>query len=331
MDRRARILEYIPAGAAGIEIGAWFAPLVPKAAGWRTLVLDVFPTPDLRRRAAADPKIPDAAIPNIEEVDLVGSATEIARLAADAGVALGSLDFVVSSHNFEHLPDPIRFLQGVGQVLKPGGVLSMAVPDCRTCFDHIRPHSTLAELLDAYFSERQRPTPAQVFDYRASEAVLRKRQGGETDYFPLHGFDGEVLARRRLQEHFAEYLERMRNPAADYVDAHCWTFTPASLHLLLAELRSLGLIRLKVEKITGNNGVEFYVHLRREDEGAAIDSAADAAERHRLLQGFVQERRPSGWSLHRMLLRLAHRIAPVLRGVLPSPLYDGMRRAFSRA
>ncbi|MDB5374856.1 MAG: hypothetical protein JWP04_3498, partial [Belnapia sp.] len=39
MDRRARLVQPLVPGSRGIEIGAWFAPLVPKREGWQTLVL----------------------------------------------------------------------------------------------------------------------------------------------------------------------------------------------------------------------------------------------------------------------------------------------------
>ena len=80
---------------------------------------------------------------------------------------------MISSHNFEHSPNPIRFLQGCGKVLKPGGVLSMALPDKRACFDYFRPHTTLGQWLEAFFAERERPTPAQVFDQDSLHSRLR--------------------------------------------------------------------------------------------------------------------------------------------------------------
>jgi SAM-dependent methyltransferase len=39
------------------------------------------------------------------------------------------LDFIVSSHLLEHLPDPIESLTEWKRVLRPGGVLAIAVPD----------------------------------------------------------------------------------------------------------------------------------------------------------------------------------------------------------
>jgi 2-polyprenyl-3-methyl-5-hydroxy-6-metoxy-1,4-benzoquinol methylase len=103
--------------------------------------MDVFDTETLRARAAADPNIV-SDIAAIEEVDLVGSATELEQVVSQR-CPLSSFDYVVSSHNFEHLPNLIRFLQACARVLKPGGMVCMAIPDHRTCFDFFRPPTML--------------------------------------------------------------------------------------------------------------------------------------------------------------------------------------------
>jgi SAM-dependent methyltransferase len=165
-DRREEITRYITPEQVGIEIGPYFAPLAPKRLGYDCLVLDVCDATTLRRRASKDPNVLREKIRNIEEVDLIGSASDIAELVA-ARHRLGSFDYIVSSHNFEHLPDPIRFLKGCAEVLRPGGILSMALPDSRACFDYFRPPSTLADILEAYFTRRDRPSATQIFEQQA--------------------------------------------------------------------------------------------------------------------------------------------------------------------
>ena len=291
MDRNSQLLAFIPAGGHGIEIGAWFAPLVPKRDGWRTLVLDVLPRDRLRAMALASPyPAAVAGVELIEEVDLLGSASELAGLCDAAGVPPGSLDFVVSSHNFEHLPDPVRFLQGVERMLKPGGVLSMAIPDKRTCFDTLRPETSLGQLLEAHLLGRRQPTPAQVFDFLTGRAYRLLPDGTQADYFPLgEPAPGVVVSRAGLAEQFAEFKAQLAAPDDRYKEVHPWAFTPAQLHLLLAELRLLGLTGLVVERISPNAGIEFYVHLRRPAEPAP---PPDEAERAALLRAFVAERTP---------------------------------------
>ena len=172
MDRKSIILRGISKSHRGIEVAPWFAPIAPKREGYQCLSLDVFDTATLRTRGAANPEIGEGRVHEIEDVDLVGSATEIASLVTAKREA-GTFDYVVSSHNFEHLPNPIRFLQGCQTVLKRGGVLSMALPDRRACFDYFRPVTTTAEWIEAFTQDRRAPTPAGRRTGRACRGARR--------------------------------------------------------------------------------------------------------------------------------------------------------------
>jgi hypothetical protein len=112
MDRRAELLRFIDRDQVGVEIGPWHTPLAPKRDGYRSISTDVFDTDTLRRRAVEDPNIDEAGVARIEDVDLIGPAQEIAELAAARFGPGFTCDHVLASHNLEHIPDPIRFLQG---------------------------------------------------------------------------------------------------------------------------------------------------------------------------------------------------------------------------
>lgn len=71
-------------------------------------------------------------------VDIVATADELPLLAE-------SVDFVVSSHVLEHLPDPIKTLKEWYRVIRPGGYIFMIVPHRDRTFDRNRPRTTLAE------------------------------------------------------------------------------------------------------------------------------------------------------------------------------------------
>ena len=110
---RSAILNGITKDMRGIEIAPWFAPLAPKRHGFNCLVVDVFSKDELSKRAAADHNIPDKNVSLIEHVDIVGSATEISSLIPVS--EHGTFDYIISSHNFEHLPNPIKFLRASGE------------------------------------------------------------------------------------------------------------------------------------------------------------------------------------------------------------------------
>ena len=103
MDRREQILKHVTKDKKGVEIGPWFAPLAPKREGYNCLSLDVFDKETLRKKAEQDSTIPKSSIPLIEEVDILGTATDLEDEIA-ARDSLGTFDYIISSHNFEHLP-----------------------------------------------------------------------------------------------------------------------------------------------------------------------------------------------------------------------------------
>ena len=65
--------------------------------------------------------------------------------ASDLPVADGSLDFIFSSHVFEHLANPIGHLRRWKQKLAPGGKVICVVPDLAGTKDAFRDRSTVEE------------------------------------------------------------------------------------------------------------------------------------------------------------------------------------------
>jgi SAM-dependent methyltransferase len=297
MDRLAEILKFASKTAKGVEIAPWFAPIAAKSAGYNVTILDVFPTEELRRRAAADPNIPKDSINRIETVDFVGSAVEIATIVG-ATDQLGTFDYIISSHNFEHLPNPIKFLQGCQKVLKPGGVLSMAIPDHRACFDHFRPHTTIADWLEAYFENRQRPKLSQIFAQTSYACELKNPPGRETAFF-VDDNAAEMRPNEVLRESYNDWLAARDSNDSIYRDAHCSVLTISSIQLLVAEAKFLGLIDFDVKAVAGLNGCEFFIHLQ--NGPARPDSDTDFyAKRSRLFQQVADEIAKSsawGWSV----------------------------------
>lgn len=281
-SRRDQILKYVDKSMRGVEIGPYHAPLAPKREGYGCLALDVFCTEEVRRRAEADPFLTAEQAEQIEDVDLVGAATDLDRL-----VEAGSLNYVVSSHNFEHLPDPIRFLQACESVLRPGGYLSMAIPDQRCCFDYFRWPTTLTEWLEAYFAGRDRPTAPQMFaqDYARTRMEVG---GGETDIFPLSVSVSQARPYRTLRPLYEDWLRKTVTPPAEYQDCHCWAFTPASFEQLILELRFLNLVHLTCVEVARPGTTEFHVHLRK-SAPAELSEEAFYPEREALMRRAAQE------------------------------------------
>lgn len=285
MDRMQELLKHVTRGQRGIEIGPYHNPIAPRRLAYQTIILDVFDTEELRRRAKVDPNIPSDTLPHIEDVDLQGSAGQIAELVKQQ-YGDERFDYVLSSHNLEHMPDPIRFFQGCEQVLKPGGVVTMAIPDRRYCFDFFRPITTTAEWLEAYHERRTKPTPTQVFQQGSLHSLLGGQIAWSQEATSLPT-PGETLERS-----FSDWQTQTQGDAP-YHDAHCWTFTPASLELILTDLRHLGLLKLDLLEFQGPSGCEFYVHLRNPSGERHHDRKHFYSHRAGILQRVAAE---SGWA-----------------------------------
>lgn len=242
-DRLTELRRGIDKKDRGLEVGPYFAPICPKKDGYNCISLDVFDTDTLRRMASRDQNIRKRKIGNIETVDIVGSATEMDVLLKDE-----KLKYVVSSHNFEHLPNPIKFLRSVEAALEPDGILNMAVPDHRYCFDYFRWPTKVDEWLDAYFTDTHRPTQRQIFRQEAFRG-----DGKGSSFEPLKNVRSAYLTWQSLNA----------SQSIEYIDAHCSTFTPASLSLLMLDLKYLGLINMSPSRIIGPNGLEMYLQMKK--------------------------------------------------------------------
>jgi predicted SAM-dependent methyltransferase len=118
----------------GIEIGALFIPLqLPRGARARYV--------DRKDDAGLREDFPELADRAFVHVDVVDDGERLASFAD------GSVDFVVANHMIEHTEDPIGTLQAHVRVLRPGGILYMAVPDRRATDDAVRERTPLAHVV----------------------------------------------------------------------------------------------------------------------------------------------------------------------------------------
>lgn len=118
----------------GLEIGALHAPF-PLPPGASAVYVDRMPVEQLR---AHYPELGDAPL---APVDVVDDAETLASFEPE------SQDFLVASHLLEHCEDPIGALLRWLRVVRPGGIVLLAVPDRRFTFDRDRAPTALAHLV----------------------------------------------------------------------------------------------------------------------------------------------------------------------------------------
>ncbi|MEJ5019072.1 methyltransferase domain-containing protein [Ochrobactrum vermis] len=229
----------------GIEIGASYAPILPKRDGFNTLVIDHTDTQSLRLKynnIGVDTS-------RLETVDAIDDGGEFSELDLTGE----GFDFIVASHVFEHLTDPIHFLQRCERALKPDGKVYLLVPDRRYTFDYLRPSTTAGHMLAAYLAEQKRHGTAVLFDHHASNAT----RGGVQVW--MEGHKGDFAFAGTPSAGYASAT----STNDEYVDCHAWVFTPSSFRLAMQDLHSAGVLGFKEELFHPSFGCEFFVVLSR--------------------------------------------------------------------
>lgn len=168
----------------GIEIGAL----------WRR-----FPVPRNARVWYLDRLSIDGLNRHYPELDGRVVRADLLADAAELPLRPGSVDFLIASHVFEHLPFPLAALRAWYTALAPGGVLLLRVPDKRYTFDKARSRTPLAHLVAEYDD----PASFQARDHY-------------TDWVTHVG--GLQPETRGFDEHLGDLMQR------DYsIHFHVWT------------------------------------------------------------------------------------------------------------
>ncbi|HEY0184014.1 MAG TPA: class I SAM-dependent methyltransferase [Rhodopila sp.] len=252
MDRVATIRSMFATSGHGLEIGPSFDPLFPKNEGFEVDIVDHASAEDLRRKYRDERGI-DCS--RIEEVDHVWDGRPLTEVIGRTAC----YDYIVASHVIEHTPDLLGFLKECDGLLKPGGVLFLAVPDKRRCFDILRPLSTTGGVLQAHLERRTRHIPAVAFDHVAYFATL-----DGVGAWPARS-SGDLNLANELS--FARAIYERSLASSDYYDFHAWTFCPSSFRMILKDLNDLGALSLREDKFLLTAGIEFLVTISRSGAG----------------------------------------------------------------
>jgi predicted SAM-dependent methyltransferase len=282
LSRQDKLLACIqPATQIGLEIGPLMTPIVTRNMG-TIRYIDHESTEGLKAKYASDPKVD---VEKIVDVDYVWGVQTLSELVA----AEAPFDYVIASHVIEHVPDFVGWLQEVRAVLKPGGILSLAIPDQRFCFDYYRSLSRPAEVIEAYLQQRRKPSLRQVFDHFSSAVSWQNACAW-----------GEVVNEQELRPIHSDaqaWQMAQQVQATDaYCDVHCWVFTPQGFFQILQTLIGLELCDFRVAQFYPRYGCEFYVSLEAVDatkpgiRSIQLESIPDLERSPHLDPSLAQER-----------------------------------------
>lgn len=216
--RRRRLAEHYLRGD-GIEVGALHQPLaVPR--GVRVRYVDRYDVDSLRRHYPELRGLPLTPVDILDDGETLGSQ------------AAASVDFVIANHFIEHTQNPLATLRNHLRVLRPGGILYLAVPDKRRTFDADRAVTPLAHVLR---------------DLEEGPEWSREQHFREWSEHVEKAADVEAHAARLMAEDYSIHF-------------HVWT--PEGFEELLVHARDELRMPFAIEELQSNE-FEFIAVLRR--------------------------------------------------------------------
>jgi predicted SAM-dependent methyltransferase len=200
---------------SGLEIGSLHSRLDVDA---EVRIVDFIDTETLKDNYKDDLNV---NVEDIWPVDIVTNAWDLSKVKSN------SVDFVMSSHVLEHLPNPAVAIEEWMRVVKPGGVVFFVVPDMRHTFDKKRKLTSVETLLEKYKLK--------------------------TDKVPYEAYDEFVKLTFEDTNYSKESIQKMYE---DQANIHVHTFTEESLITLCnALIDSIGF------KISSHKREDMHIHV----------------------------------------------------------------------
>jgi predicted SAM-dependent methyltransferase len=254
VNRIKKLLEHVDRARPGVEIGPSYNPAAPKKDGFDVAIIDHISQAELREKYSDE----DVDIDNIEEVDFIWRGEPYAELTGKPN----HYGWVIASHVIEHSPNLVGFLNECDSLLAEDGVLSLAVPDRRYCFDYYRPLSGISRVIDAHLEDRVIHTAGTVLE----NLLYGVRQKGKTAWG-----EGETGSKELLNDtqSVVSNLQQFWE-LKEYRDSHAWCFVPHSFRLLIHDLHLMGLIQLQEVGFHPSSGCEFTITLGRKGRSSGL-------------------------------------------------------------
>jgi len=262
MNRTEILTSHIDSQGLGLEIGPCHRPAAPKRDGFNVEIVDHL----TREQLLEKHKNSNLTLDQVEEVDHIWSGQPYSELTGKTK----HYDWIIASHVIEHTPDLIGFLLDFDSVLKDDGVISLAIPDKRYCFDYYRPITGISKVIDHHLQGNKKNSPGTVAEYilnvvkKSGVGAWDEKTQGDHEFF--HDLE---LAKKNL-----EIAKRGRV----HIDCHTWCFVPHSFRLLISDLNQLGFLPFKEVSFSRIGGSEFFMTLSRAGKGLDM-SRLDALKR----------------------------------------------------
>jgi hypothetical protein len=254
MDLNDRLREGLDLKSLkGLEIGPLARPIVKKSDG-DIIYVDHANTETLRAKYAGDTGV---NVDDIVDVDHVWGAQTLQEcIGIDTKV-----DYAIASHVVEHVPDLLTWLGELTAILKATGEIRLAVPDKRFSFDYSRNLTVLSDVIDAFLRKARSPLPRNLLDHFLNVRHVDTALAWERE-LPLDSIP------RSASFEVAIWAANNALQGGDYIDAHCWVFTPKSFAALMRDAAEHDMIDLACSYFenTPRGTLEFVVCMKPSDD-----------------------------------------------------------------
>jgi predicted SAM-dependent methyltransferase len=183
-------------------------------------------------------------------------------------------DICFSSHNIEHVPCLISFLNNISSILKPSSYFFLCIPDYRYCFDHFRKPSTIFDVLDSYYNKQNKPSPISHLE----SIYINTHNDSVKHWETLDNSIRNIFVSMNEEKSFVlqardkiikeiEYVKKAYTECNEiYIDSHCWKFNSFIFRSIIEILFTTKFIDLKVVRVykTLKGSNEFYAILQKE-------------------------------------------------------------------
>lgn len=258
--RDVRLLQGISKEQKGLEIGPSHHPIAPKRKGYCVEIVDWLSEEELKEHYKND----GVDLSAIEHVDYIWKGGSYYDLIQKDNF----YDYIIASHMIEHSTNFALFLQDCSKMLKKDGILRLAVPDKRYCFDHYRSTTSLAEVLNNVYAPDDLQSVGYVAEYYMNVVTYKKRISWNKPLLSVDKFNGNWKDKNFAFIHDSntvlDGIRRVRS--GEYIDIHHYVFTPASFELMIYDLRLLEIIDMKIAHMWKTKGNEFVVTLQKTEE-----------------------------------------------------------------
>lgn len=257
-------IDLIPKNKMILEIGPLAYPCMPVNQP-NVHTVDYFSVDELKENYKNDKNVDITKICNVTYV--IKDKTKYKEIIPTI------FDYCFSSHNIEHVPCVITFLNNVSSILKQNSYFFLCIPDYRYCFDHFRNPSNIFEVLDSYYNKLDKPSAVSYLESKYltchNDSVKHWEALDKTIKNIFVSMNENKSFYNNQKNRIIDEIEIIKQNYEicknEYIDAHCWKFTPFTFRNIIEILYKTKYIDFEIERVykTLKGSNEFYVILKK--------------------------------------------------------------------